>query len=104
MQGIIRGLLFWFALLAADTSLAQVVPGGGYPNKPVRVIVPFPPGGPTDITARLIVQYLSVRLGKQFYVENVGGAGGNTGVAMAARAAPDGHTMLVVSSGFVVNP
>ncbi len=74
-----------------------------YPDRPVRMIVPFAAGGPTDVTARLIAQHLSEKLGKQFYVENIAGAGGNTGTGQAARAAPDGYTLLVASTGFIVN-
>ena len=58
----------------------------------MRVIVPFAPGGPTDVFARLIAQKMSEQTGKQFYVENIGGAGGNVGHGRAAQAAPDGHT------------
>jgi tripartite-type tricarboxylate transporter receptor subunit TctC len=76
----------------------------GYPSRPVKMIVPFAPAGPTDVIARLIALKLSERLGQQFYVENHAGAGGNTGTGMAAGAAPDGYTILVVSTGFVVNP
>jgi tripartite-type tricarboxylate transporter receptor subunit TctC len=61
----------------------------------VRVIVPVGPAGPTDVTGRLIAQKLSERLGKQFYVENIGGGGGNIGMARAAQAAPDRYTILV---------
>ena len=75
-----------------------------YPTRPVRVIVPYAPGGPTDIFGRLIAQSLSEHLGKQFYVENIGGAGGNVGMGQAARAAPDGYTILVVPPNIVVNP
>jgi tripartite-type tricarboxylate transporter receptor subunit TctC len=85
--------------VAAPAALAQ-----GYPDKPVKIIVPFNAGGPTDVTARLVAQGLSERLGKQFYVENITGAGGNIGTAQAARAAPDGYTLLVASTGFMVNP
>jgi tripartite-type tricarboxylate transporter receptor subunit TctC len=77
---------------------------GTYPDKPVRIIVPFAPAGPTDVVARLIAAKLSERLGKQFYVENVAGAGGNMGMGQAARATPDGYTVLFVSSSYVVNP
>lgn len=77
---------------------------GDYPDKAVRVIVPFAPAGPTDIVARLVTTRLSARLGKQFYVENVAGAGGNTGIGQAAHAAGDGYTVLFVSSSYVVNP
>jgi tripartite-type tricarboxylate transporter receptor subunit TctC len=76
----------------------------GYPEKPVKVIVPFAAGGPTDVMARLIAQKLSESLKQQFYIENRAGAGGNLGMAEAARSAPDGYTLLVASSSFVVNP
>ena len=65
-----------------------------YPNKPVRMIVPFPPGGPADLIARVMAQKLSEDLGKQFYIENHAGAGGNIGVGVAARAPADGYSML----------
>jgi tripartite-type tricarboxylate transporter receptor subunit TctC len=61
-----------------------------YPARPVRMIVPFGPGGNADILGRIIAQKLSERFGEQFYVENVGGAGGNIGVGRAAQGAPDG--------------
>ena len=66
--------------------------------------MPFAAGGPTDVMARLIAAKLSENLGKQFFVDNQGGAGGNIGMGAAARAAPDGLTVLVVSSSFVINP
>jgi tripartite-type tricarboxylate transporter receptor subunit TctC len=75
-----------------------------YPTKPVRIIVPFGAGGPTDVTARLIAQQLSQRLGQQFIVENVPGAGGNIGTGQVARAKPDGYRLLVASTGHMVNP
>src|SRR6201999_3410609 len=75
-----------------------------YPDHPVRVIVPFAAGGPTDVMARLVAQKLSESLKQQFYVENRPGAGGNIGMMVAARATPDGYTLLVASSSFVVNP
>jgi tripartite-type tricarboxylate transporter receptor subunit TctC len=75
-----------------------------YPLRPVRVIVPFAPGGPTDVCARLIAQKLSERLGKQFYVENVAGAGGNIGTGQAARAAADGYVILISVNSHVINP
>jgi tripartite-type tricarboxylate transporter receptor subunit TctC len=74
-----------------------------YPTHPVRAIVPFPPGGATDIVARPIVQELSQRLGQQFLVENVPGASGDIGTAKAAKAAPDGYTLLFAYSSHVVN-
>src|SRR5581483_8717195 len=75
-----------------------------YPDHPVKVVVPFAAGGPTDVMARLVAQKLSEALKQQFYVENRPGAGGNIGMGEAARAAPDGYTLLVASSSFVVNP
>jgi tripartite-type tricarboxylate transporter receptor subunit TctC len=75
-----------------------------YPTRPVRIIVPFAPAGPTDVFARLLVPKLSENLGQQFYVENQAGAGGNIGMGNAARAAPDGHTIVFVSTSFIVNP
>jgi len=75
-----------------------------WPTRPVRIIVPFQPGGSTDIFARLAAQKLTEHFGKQFYIENVAGATGNVGTAQAARAAPDGHTLLIAFSSYVVNP
>src|SRR5215467_1991899 len=75
-----------------------------YPNRPVRVIVPFAPGGVTDVVARLISGKISEQLGKQFYVENIVGGSGNVGMGQAARAAPDGYTMLAAFSSYVINP
>jgi tripartite-type tricarboxylate transporter receptor subunit TctC len=87
-------------LLAGLTaSMAQ-----GYPTRSVRVVVGFPPGGPTDAIARIVAQKLSDNLGQQFYVENIGGAGGNTAAGQVARVTPDGYTLMVISTGFVVNP
>jgi len=88
-------------LLWAGSCLAQT---GAYPTRAVRMIVPFAAGGPTDVIARVVAQKLSERLGQQFYVENLPGAGGNTGTAAVAKAPADGYTILVVSTGFIVNP
>jgi tripartite-type tricarboxylate transporter receptor subunit TctC len=97
-------ILVALATLVLPLITQAQTPLGAYPDKAVKVIVPFAPAGPTDIVARLITTKLSERLGKQFYVENVTGAGGNTGMGQAARAAPDGYTVLFVSSSYVVNP
>jgi tripartite-type tricarboxylate transporter receptor subunit TctC len=92
------GTVAWPA--AARLAFAQA-----YPERPVRVIVPFAPGGQTDVIARLVAQKLSDRLGKNFYVENVPGAGSSIGVGRAAQAAPDGYTILFVDGiAYVANP
>lgn len=91
-------------LAAANTALAQGAGPGGYPNRPVKIIVPFAPAGPTDVAARLIAGKMSENLKQQFYIENQAGAGGNLGMGNAAKAPADGYTILFVSSSFVVNP
>jgi tripartite-type tricarboxylate transporter receptor subunit TctC len=90
------------AVLAAIATAPAAA--AGYPEKQVKVIVPFAAGGPTDVMARLIAQKLSDILKQQFYIENKPGAGGNIGMSQAAKAAPDGYTILVASSSFTVNP
>jgi tripartite-type tricarboxylate transporter receptor subunit TctC len=99
MRAIIRSLIVLFALMLAWPAAAQQ-----YPNKPVKIIIPFAAGGVTDIAGRLIAQRLSERLGQQFFIENIGGAGGNLGMGNAARAPADGYTILLSSSSIVVNP
>jgi tripartite-type tricarboxylate transporter receptor subunit TctC len=102
-RGLVSVIFAALALWLAPT-MVQAQNAGNYPEKPVRIIVPFAPAGPTDVVARLIAQKLSERLGKQFYIDNVVGAGGNNGMGQAARAPADGYTILFVSSSFVVNP
>jgi tripartite-type tricarboxylate transporter receptor subunit TctC len=104
MRFVARALAFSATLLFAAQAFAQGAGPGGWPNKPVKIIVPFAPGGPTDITARLISQKMSENLKQQFYIENQAGAGGNLGMGNAAKSAPDGYTILFVSSSYVVNP
>jgi len=89
---------------AATVLFAAVANAQSYPSRPVRLIVPFPPGGPADIVARNVAPQLAERLGQQVVVDNRGGAGGNIGTGLAARATPDGHTILLVTSNLVVNP
>jgi len=89
------------ACLSASSAFAQT--DAAYPSRAVRIIVPFTAGGPPDVIARIVGQKLAERLGQQFYVENMPGAGGNTGNGHAARAAPDGYTLLMMSTGFIVN-
>jgi tripartite-type tricarboxylate transporter receptor subunit TctC len=95
-------------LTLGATAVASLASGSAfgqpYPTRPVRVIVTFAPGGPTDVAARLIAQKLSESLGRQFYVENVAGASGNIGTVQAARAMPDGYTLLVTVNNLIINP
>jgi len=77
---------------------------GAYPDHKVRMIVPFAAGGPTDVIGRMVAEQLSNAFGQQIYAEDLPGAGGNIGVETAKRAAPDGYTVLVVSTGFIINP
>ncbi len=82
---------------------AQTGAAAAWPTRPVKLIVGFAPGGPTDLIARLIAQPLSEKTGKNFFVENVPGAGGNVGAARAANAAPDGYTFLVTGGNLTNN-
>ena len=91
-------------LIAAALAAPLFVHAQGYPNGPVRVIVPFTPGSATDIMARVIGERLGPVLGQPVVVENRPGAGGTIGIAQGAKAAPDGLTLGVVSTGHVVNP
>ena len=89
---------------AATWPLAAPAGAQSYPDRPVRVVVPYAPGGPTDAITRLLAQKLSERAGKQFYVENMGGGGGNIAMGRVARMAPDGYTLLMINPSYVVNP
>src|SRR5947199_1602181 len=95
MTSFLKTLLF----LIAGTAFAQP-----YPSKPVRVIVPFSPGGPVDVVMRLLSPKMTEMLGQPLVIENKTGAGGNLGVQQAARAPADGYTVLATSSFFAVNP
>ena len=75
-----------------------------YPNRQIRLIIPFPPGGSNDVVGRLVARHLSDVLGQQVYVDNRGGAGGTIGTDIASKAAPDGYTLLVISLAHAVNP
>lgn len=94
-----RVLISAALLLCAGVALAQ-----GYPNKPIRIVVPFTPGSATDIMARIVGEKLGAAWGQTVVVENKPGAGGTVGSAFVAKSEPDGYTLLVVSTGHVVNP
>jgi tripartite-type tricarboxylate transporter receptor subunit TctC len=87
-----------FTLVAMGNAVAA-----DYPNRPVRWIVPYTPGGGTDITARIVAQWLSERLGQQFVIENKPGAGNNIGTEAAVNAQPDGYTLLLVNPANAIN-
>jgi tripartite-type tricarboxylate transporter receptor subunit TctC len=103
MKTIIRLAAGFAALGLAAASHAENAPGG-YPARQVRIIVPYPAGGPTDVMARLVAQKLSESLGQSFFVENLTGASGVVGTGTAANSAGDGHTILFVTNDFAVAP
>ncbi len=98
MKKIVRLLAF------ALSSFALAASAQTYPSKPIRMILAFPPGGPTDINARLFAQRLSEQLGQQVVVDNRPGAGGNIGAGEAAKALPDGYTLFYNTSAIVIGP
>jgi tripartite-type tricarboxylate transporter receptor subunit TctC len=98
-----RNFLHLAAAAAALPAVSRIAWAQAYPSRPVHLIVPFGPAGATDITARLIGQWLSERLGQQFIVENRPGAGGNIGTEAVVRASPDGYTLLYVTTANASN-
>src|SRR5512134_2643287 len=93
-------------LAAATCALALMAPvvAQDYPTKPIRMIIPFPPGGGSDVTGRVVAAALGERLGRQVVVDNRAGAGGIIGTELAANAPRDGYTLLMVSLAHAVNP
>lgn len=97
LQKLLLGLMLLgsvFAVSAAD---------GDYPNKPIKWLVPYPPGGTTDLLARLMGQYLSTKLGQQVIIENKAGGGNNIGTEMAIKSPPDGYTVFLVNPANAIN-
>lgn len=92
------------AMLATAGTAAHAQSDGPYPNRPVRFVVPAAPGGPTDVMARMVSTGLAAKLGQPAVIVNRAGAGGNIGVVQVAKSAADGYTLLIASTGFVVNP
>jgi tripartite-type tricarboxylate transporter receptor subunit TctC len=90
-------------LLACGGALAQPATGA-YPTKPIRLILPFPPGGGTDILGRIIAERLTTNLGQPVVIENRGGAGGNVGAEAAAKSPPDGYTIVLVAPSLAISP
>ena len=97
--GFIR--LYFLVLLLG---LSSIVHAQDYPNRPIKVVIPSSPGGPSDIFGRSLMQQLSENLGKPIIIENKPGAGSKIGIQQVAKSAPDGYTLLLVSSTFVINP
>jgi tripartite-type tricarboxylate transporter receptor subunit TctC len=97
-------MLYVVVALVAGLASVPAAWAQTYPDRPVRVIAPTAPGGPTDIIARVISSKLSDQLGKQFYVENIGGGGANIGIGKAAQAPNDGYTILFTASVLAINP
>ena len=95
VRNFVAGMSAGMVLVAASSVLAQ----GTYPSKPVRMVVPFPPGGQTDIVARFLGEGLTKAWGQSVVIENRAGAGGTIGTDLVAKSAPDGYTLLVCSSG-----
>jgi tripartite-type tricarboxylate transporter receptor subunit TctC len=103
MKLLRRRFLQLAAGVVALPALSRIATAQGYPNKPVRMIVPFAPGGNTDLIARLIGQWLSEHLGQPFVIENRPGAGTNIGTEVVVRAPPDGYTLLMVHPPSAIN-
>ena len=103
MRSNIRGMLMAAAglvLALANPAFAQ----SDYPNRPIRLIIPFPPGGSNDVVGRMIGDQLAKQLGKQVVIDNRAGAGGVIGTELASKEKPDGYTLLVISLAHAVNP
>jgi tripartite-type tricarboxylate transporter receptor subunit TctC len=98
-----RNFLHVAAGAAAFPAISSMTWAQTYPSRSVRLIVPFPPGGPNDVFARLIGQWLSERLGQPFIIDHRPGAGGNIGTEVVVKAAPDGYTLLLINSNHTVN-
>jgi tripartite-type tricarboxylate transporter receptor subunit TctC len=97
-------LCLGLALSACALSAPALAQSGGYPNRPVRIVVPFAPGGGVDTVGRIVAAKMSELLGQPVFIENRGGAGGNIGTAMVAKSPPDGYTILFTTSGHAIGP
>ncbi|MBI3937463.1 MAG: tripartite tricarboxylate transporter substrate binding protein [Betaproteobacteria bacterium] len=102
MTTVSKVAVFALCLGCAGSAFAQA-PAGTYPSRPVRFVVPWPPGGSNDVLSRVVAQSLSGTLGQQVVIDNRGGAGGMIGAENAVRSAPDGYTLLNVQASFATN-
>ena len=94
MKSILRSILVVAAVLLAGAAVAQ-----GYPNRPIRIVVPYPPGGGTDVLARLVGKYMNESLGQPIVVENRAGANARIGMDVVAKSPPDGYTLMAIAAG-----
>src|SRR5262245_46176065 len=103
---IVRFTVIVCVALVCKSALAQAPAGTakGYPTKPIRMIVPFPAGASSDIVGRMLGQKLGEQLGEQVIADNRAGAGGNLGIAVAAKSPPDGYTILIATASIAVSP
>ena len=100
-QSLLRAITTAILVLATGSAFAQA---SAYPDKPIRFVVPYPPGGGTDVIARIVQDRLRAALGQQIVIDNRGGAGGSIGTEVVARSAPDGYTVLFTLSSHTINP
>ena len=103
MRRIVRGLAA-AALVLLMTAPALAQPAGAWPDRPIRIIVPFPPGGGTDAFARPLFAMMSRNFGKQYIIDNKGGAGGTLGAGLASHAAADGYTLFMGAVHHTIAP
>jgi tripartite-type tricarboxylate transporter receptor subunit TctC len=99
-----RTMAWLFTGLLAALPLGPLAAAEDYPTRPIKMIIPFPPGGSNDVVGRLIANHLGEKLGQKVYIDNRGGAGGVIGTEAAANSPPDGYTLLIVSLPHAVNP
>src|SRR3954468_22825383 len=99
-----HGKLQRFAAVVLATFIAALAHAQGYPSKPIRLMLPFAPGAPSDMVGRTIGQRMGEQMGQNFIPDNRAGAGGSVGLAMVAKALPDGYTVLVTSPAIALTP
>lgn len=104
MKSVLARGFFAGALVSVMALFASVAHAQGWPNKPITLVVPFPPGGGTDAFARPLSAQLTKQLGRQVIIDNRGGAGGTVGAAIAAKAQPDGYTFLIGAVHHTIAP
>jgi tripartite-type tricarboxylate transporter receptor subunit TctC len=101
---LLLSIAAWAACLVCHAQAASTESGPAWPNKPIRMLVGFPPGGPTDVVARLVSDKVSTQIGQRIVIDNRAGAAGNIAVEILAKANPDGHTLLYSSNAIALSP